>query len=92
MANKKEFVDKVAELSGFKKQDASKAVNSIMEAIEYFALKGEKVQLLGLGSFEVRERAERKGRNPQTGKEITIKASKSLAFKQGKGIKDALNK
>lgn len=91
MANKKEFTDKVAELSGLKKQDAVKAVNAVMDSIKYFSSKGEKVQLVGLGNFEVRERAERKGRNPQTGEEMTIKARKSLAFTQGKAVKEALN-
>lgn len=92
MANKKEIIDKMAEISGLKKQDTSKALDSFVEAVQFFAEKDEKVQLLGFGTFEVRERAERKGRNPHTGEAMTIEARKTLSFKQGKSIKKAINK
>ena len=72
------------------KKDSEKAVNAFGEVVTEFLAKGEKVQLIGFGNFEVRERAARKGRNPQTGKEIEIAASKVPAFKPGKALKDAV--
>ena len=72
------------------KKDSEKAVNAFGEVVTEFLAKGEKVQLIGFGNFEVRERAARKGRNPQTGKEIKIAASKVPAFKAGKALKDAV--
>ena len=88
--NKTELVNEVAEKSGLTKKDAAKAVESVFEAIEGALAKGDKVTLIGFGNFEVRERAARKGRNPQTGKEIEIAASKVPAFKPGKALKDAV--
>ena len=72
------------------KKDAEKAVNSIISVITEALSRGEKVQLVGFGTFEVRDRAERKGRNPQTKEEIIIPASKAPVFKAGKALKDAV--
>lgn len=90
--NKTELVASVAEKAGMTKKDAEKAVNALFESIEEVLAKSDKVQLIGFGTFETRERAARKGRNPQTGKEIDIPASKTPVFKAGKGLKDAINK
>jgi len=90
--NKTELIQAVAEQSGFTKKDATKAVDAVFASIEGALSKGEKVQLIGFGNFEVRERAARKGRNPQTGKEITIAATKVPAFKPGKALKDSVSK
>lgn len=90
--NKAELVSSIAQKSDLSKKDAEKALNAVLESVEEALVKGEKVQLVGFGSFEVRERAERKGRNPQTKEEITIKASKSPIFRVGKALKDAVNK
>ncbi|MBW1605551.1 HU family DNA-binding protein [Lactobacillus sp. Sy-1] len=90
MANKAELVGDVAEKTGLTKKDATAAVDAVFNSIENHLSKGEKVQLIGFGNFEVRERAARKGRNPQTGAEIQIPASKVPAFKPGKALKDAV--
>ncbi|EKK21144.1 DNA-binding protein HBsu [Fructilactobacillus florum 8D] len=90
MANKAELVDDVAKAAGLTKKDATAAMDAVFDAIQDQLAKGERVQLIGFGSFEVRERAARKGRNPQTGKEIEIPASKVPAFKAGKALKDAV--
>lgn len=90
MANKQDLITKVAEATDFTKKDAAVAVDAVFAAIESFLAEGEKVQLIGFGNFEVRERAARKGRNPQTGEEISIAASKVPAFKAGKALKDAV--
>ncbi|MEM5003973.1 HU family DNA-binding protein [Priestia megaterium] len=88
--NKTELINAVAEASELSKKDATKAVDAVFDTI-LEALKAEdKVQLIGFGNFEVRERAARKGRNPQTGEEIEIPASKVPAFKAGKALKDAV--
>jgi|SRR6478735_3602643 DNA-binding protein HU-beta len=88
--NKTELINAVAEASELSKKDATKAVDAVFDTI-LEALKAEdKVQLIGFGNFEVRERAARKGRNPQTGEEIEIPASKVPAFKPGKALKDAV--
>ncbi len=89
--NKAELIANVAGSAGISKKDAEKAINAFIENIESALKKGDKVQLVGFGTFEVRERAERKGRNPQTNQEITIPASKVPAFKVGKALKDAIN-
>lgn len=89
--NKTELVANVAEKSGLPKKDAEKAVNAIFASIEQALVEGDKVQMIGFGTFEVKERPARKGRNPQTGKEIDIPASKNPAFKAGKALKDAVN-
>lgn len=87
---KPELVTAVIEKTGLTKKDAGQAVDAVLDSIQEALGKGEKVQLIGFGNFEVRERAARKGRNPQTGKEIEIAASKVPAFKPGKALKDAV--
>jgi len=89
--NKTELVAKVAELTNLTKKDAGKAVEATIEAISQALAANDNVQIIGFGSFEVRERAARKGRNPQTGVEIDIPASKVPAFKPGKALKDSVN-
>ncbi|TFB23962.1 HU family DNA-binding protein [Filobacillus milosensis] len=88
--NKTDLVNSVAEQTDLSKKDASKAVDAVLDSITGSLKKAEKVQLIGFGNFEVRERSARKGRNPQTGKEINIPASKVPAFKPGKALKDAV--
>ena len=90
MANKQELVDSVAKATGLTKKDATASVDAVFASIEEALKNGEKVQLIGFGNFEVRERAARKGRNPQTGAEIESPASKVPAFKPGKALKDAV--
>ena len=92
MANKAELVDSVAKKTQLTKKDVSATVEALFETIQEALKAGEKVQVIGFGNFEVLERAARKGRNPQTGKEIKIKASKVPAFKAGKALKDAVKK
>lgn len=88
--NKAGLIAAVAEKAGLEKKDAEKAVNSVIEAVTETLAAGERVQLVGFGTFEVRQRAARKGRNPQTREEIMIPASKAPVFKAGKGLKDAV--
>lgn len=88
--NKTDLIAKVAELTEFTKKDAAKAVDAVFDAITASLKAGESVQLIGFGSFEVRKRAARKGRNPQTGAEIEIAASNVPAFKPGKAFKEAV--
>lgn len=90
MANKAELVENVAKKTGLTKKDATAAVEAVFGSIQDDLKKGDKVQLIGFGTFEVRHRAARKGRNPQTGAEIEIPASKVPAFKPGKALKDAV--
>ena len=90
MANKAELVDRVAKKTQLTKKDVSATVEAVFETIQEALKAGEKVQVIGFGTFEVRERAARKGRNPQTGKEIKIKASKVPAFKAGQALKEAV--
>ena len=90
--NKTELVASVAEKAGITKKDAEKVINAVFNSIEEALANNDKVQIIGFGTFEVKTREERKGRNPQTGKEITIPASKSPVFKAGKGLKDVVNK
>lgn len=87
--NKTTLVNAVAE-QGLSKKDATKAVDVVFDSIQEALANGDKVQLVGFGNFEVRERSARKGRNPQTGEEIDIAASKVPAFKPGKALKDAV--
>ncbi len=89
--NKADLIKSISEKGDITKVDAEKALNALIESVEEALVNGDKVQLVGFGSFEVRERAERKGRNPQTKKEITIKASKAPVFKAGKALKDMVN-
>ena len=87
---KVELIAAVAEKANLTKKDAEAAVNGALDVITESLKGGDKVTLVGFGTFEVRERPERKGRNPQTGAEITIEASKLPAFKAGKVLKDAV--
>ena len=90
MASKQDLIVKVSEKTSLTKKDSAAAVDAVFGAVSDFLSQGEKVQLIGFGNFEVRERAARKGRNPQTGKEIKIAASKVPTFKAGKALKDAV--
>ena len=90
MANKQELIAKVAESADLTKKDAEKAVNAVFASVSEFLAKGEKVQLIGFGTFETRERAAREGRNPQTGDSIKIAATTVPAFKAGKALKEAV--
>ena len=89
--NKTELIAAVAEQAELSKKDAEKALKAFTDVIAAELVKGEKVQLVGFGTFEVSERAARVGRNPQTKQEITIPASKAPKFKAGKALKDSLN-
>lgn len=90
--NKTELVTSVAGKAGLTKKDAEKAIDALFACISDALVDEEKVQIVGFGTFETKQREERKGRNPQTGAEITIPASKNPTFKAGKGLKDAVNK
>lgn len=90
--NKTDLISAMAEKSGLTKKDAEKALNAFVDAVTEALSNGDKVQLVGFGSFEVRERAERVGRNPQTQEEIKIPATKVPVFKAGKVLKDAVTK
>lgn len=90
MANKAQLIDKVAASTDLTKKDATAAVEAVFESITDTLADGEKVQVIGFGNFEVRDRAARKGRNPQTGEEIQIPATKVPAFKAGKALKEAV--
>ena len=88
--NKTDLINAVSESANLTKKEAGLAVDAVFESIQKSLSNGDKVQLIGFGNFEVRERAARKGRNPQPGKEIDIPASKVPAFKAGKALKDAV--
>ncbi|MDP4125433.1 MAG: HU family DNA-binding protein [Bacillota bacterium] len=90
--NKAELVSAVAEKADMSKKDAEKAVSAVFATIEESLAQNEKVQLVGFGTFEVKERAERTGRNPQTKETIVIPAAKVPGFKAGKALKDAVQK
>jgi DNA-binding protein HU-beta len=89
--NKSELVDKVASEAKLTKADAGRAVDAMLQSIGKALKKGDSVSLVGFGTFTVRQRAARTGRNPQTGEQIKIKASKVPAFKAGKQLKDSVN-
>lgn len=89
--NKAELVAAMADKTGLSKKDAEKALKAFTDVIAEELKKGEKIQLVGFGTFEVSERAARTGRNPQTGKEMNIPASKAPKFKAGKALKDMIN-
>ena len=89
--NKTELTDTVTESTGMTKADAARAVDSVLGTITDALAKGEQVGVVGFGTFLVRDRAARTGRNPQTGAEIQIAAAKVPAFKPGKALKDAVN-
>ncbi len=90
--NKAELISVMAEKSGMTKKDSEKALNAFTKAVEEALMEGDRVQLVGFGTFEVRERSARKGRNPQTGEEIDIPAATVPAFRAGKALKDSVNK
>lgn len=90
--NKAELVSAVAEKADMSKKDAEKAVRAVFATIEQTLAQSEKVQLVGFGTFEVKDRAERTGRNPQTKETILIPAAKVPGFKAGKALKDAVQK
>lgn len=90
--NKTELVTEVAERAGMTKKDAERAVNAVVESIEAALMKGDRVSLVGFGTFEVRERAARVGRNPRTGATLEISGSRVPAFKAGKALKDSVAK
>ena len=89
--NKTEFIAAIAEEAGLSKTDAAKAVKAFTDVVVEEMKKGEKIQLVGFGTFEVSSRAAREGRNPQSGKPMKIAASKAPKFKAGKALKDMLN-
>ncbi|MGZ9586901.1 HU family DNA-binding protein [Paenibacillus marinisediminis] len=88
--NKSELITEVSESTEMSKKDVTKVVDAVFDAISNALQNGDKVQLVGFGNFEVRERSARKGRNPQTGEEIEIAASKIPAFKPGKALKEGI--
>ncbi|MCR5526338.1 MAG: HU family DNA-binding protein [Lachnospiraceae bacterium] len=90
--NKQELTAKVAEKAQISKKQAAEVIDAFTASVTEAVAGGDKVQLIGFGTFELSERAARTGRNPQTGKEIKIEASKSMKFKAGKAVKDAVNK
>ena len=90
--NKTELIAAVAEQAELSKKDAEKALKAFTDVIAAELVKGEKVQLVGFGTFEVSEREAREGRNPRTGETMTIAASKTPKFKPGKALKDEINK
>ena len=89
--NKTELVAAISEKTELTKKDSEKALKALIDVVAEELKKGEKVQLVGFGTFEVSERAARTGKNPQTGAEIKIAASKAPKFKAGKALKDAVN-
>ena len=89
--NKTELVAAMAEPTNLSKKDAEAALKAFIDVVSEELKKGEKVQLVGFGTFEVSERAAREGRNPQTGETMEIKASKTPKFKAGKALKDMMN-
>ena len=88
--NKTEFINAVAAKGEIDKKEAEKAVNAVFGAVTDALKAGDKIQLVGFGTFEVKERAEKQGRNPKTGEVMTIAASKIPSFKAGKALKDAV--
>lgn len=89
--NKTELMNEIAAKSGLNKKSSEAALNAFIATVEEALTSGEKIVLVGFGTFEVRDRASRKGRNPQTKKEIIIPASKAPVFKAGKTLKDKVN-
>ena len=90
--NKSDLIAAIAAKTGSTKKDAEATLNAFVDVVTDSLVKGDKVQLVGFGSFEVRKRAARKGRNPQTKEEVKIPASKAPVFKAGKALKDLVNK
>ncbi len=90
--NKADLVAKVAEKTGSKRKDSEQFVNAVFDCVSEALEGGDKIQIVGFGTFEVKQRAERSGRNPATKEEITIPAATVPVFKAGKALKDAVNK
>ncbi len=90
--NKTELIAEVSKKMESTKKDAEKAINAVFATVEETLVKGDNVQLIGFGTFEAKKRAARKGRNPQTGEEIKIPASKTATFRVGKNLKEQMNK
>jgi DNA-binding protein HU-beta len=88
--NKTDLVQAVCERTGVTKKDVTQVVDAVFDVIQEALSQGDKVQLVGFGNFEIRERAARKGRNPQTGEEIEIAASRVPAFKAGKSLREGI--
>jgi DNA-binding protein HU-beta len=89
--NKSELIHAIAEQSKLSKADAGRSLDAVLKAIENTLKSGDSVSLVGFGTFDVKARAARTGRNPQTGREISIAAANVPSFKPGKGLKDAVN-
>ena len=89
--NKTELINAISEKSGLTKKDSEAALNATLKSIEEALVKGDKISLIGFGTFDVRKRAAREGKNPQTGAKIKIAASKAPAFKAGSSLKNAVN-
>lgn len=89
--NKSELIDSIAAKADLSKVDAGRALDAVVDSITEALQQGDNVSLVGFGTFAVKDRAERQGRNPKTGEPITIKAAKVPGFKPGKGLKDAVN-
>jgi DNA-binding protein HU-beta len=89
--NKAEFISAVSDAAGLTKVEGGRAVEAIIEVVKKALKKGDTISLVGFGTFIVRKRAARMGRNPRTGAQIKIKASKNPSFKAGKALKDAIN-
>jgi DNA-binding protein HU-beta len=89
--NKSDLIEAMADAADISKAAAGKALDGMIDAVVSALTKGEPVSLVGFGTFAVRERAARSGRNPKTGETITIEASRAPAFKAGKALKDAVN-
>ena len=89
--NKTELIAAIADQAELSKKDSEKALKAFIDVVSEELKKGEKVQVVGFGTFEVAERAAREGRNPQTGKTMKIEACKAPKFKAGKALKDAIN-
>lgn len=87
---KVELINAVAERTGIAKKDAAAVVDAVFDEIQAALSRGDRVQVVGFGTFEVRQRAARRGRNPQTGQELSIAARRTPAFKAGKGLKEAV--
>ena len=90
--NKSELISAIAEQANLSKADAGRSLDALIKTIETTLKTGDSISLVGFGNFAVKDRAERTGRNPQTGQEITIAAARTPSFKPGKGLKDAVNK
>ncbi|HOV69438.1 MAG TPA: HU family DNA-binding protein [Clostridia bacterium] len=88
--NKADLINVVAESTGMTKKDAGRAIDAVLDTITGSLKKGDKVQLMGFGTFEIRQRAAKKGLNPLTKQPITIPATKAVAFKAGKALKDSV--